>query len=265
LVTAGRDVAQGYDPWTGNVLWTHNFTEHPGCHDLDWTSDTTYLVKDSCATPAILEIFDVATGARLNLWRPPGASIGPANVANWFLEPTSCLLGRSGCKLFKAAPTGDVVSFADAASGLGTLTPAYWNVGLTGAVAPEPFADRDNVIVSGDYLLQQVVTDYVWATSRKTGQRQWISDAAGQLVAADGRFAYVINRDEQVVTLSLTTGTAVATTDMRVHVDDKWQFKQVYVHDGYMCVERLASGRETDTDERYYFSDTPVALVGVGS
>jgi hypothetical protein len=75
----------------------------------------------------------------------------------------------------------------------------------------------------------------------------------------------VINRDEQVLTISVVTGTVTATTDMRVKVDDKWQFRQVYVHDGYMCVERLGSGRDTDTDERFYFSDTPVALVGVGS
>jgi outer membrane protein assembly factor BamB len=262
-IVAGKDQAQAFDPWTGVSLWTRTFIEHPGCHGLDWTGATTYLVKDSCATPAILEIFDAATGTKLSQWRPPGASNGPANVANWFLEPASCTLGHSSCQLFKAAATGDAVSFADAAAGLGKITPTYWKAGANGVVAPQPYADKDRVIAVGDTLVQQVFTDYIWATSASTGKRLWMSEVSGDLIAADERNVYIVNREYQLLVLNMITGAVTSSTELRIRPADRWVYKQLYVHDGYLAVERLQTLRDSEVDERYYFSDTPVVLVGV--
>src|SRR5687768_12856825 len=84
LVPTGKDVARGIDPWTGTVRWDKDFTATPGCRQDDWTGETTYLVKDTCTKPAVLEVYDADTGTLLTNWRPPGASGGPDTVTNWF-------------------------------------------------------------------------------------------------------------------------------------------------------------------------------------
>lgn len=263
LIVTGKDQAVAFDPWTGTQRWSQQFPLHPGCHEVDWTGETTYVVKDSCEVPATLTVYDGGTGANLGAWRPAGASAGPGRTADWFVEPTSCTLGRSGCRLFKAAPVPDVVSFTDSYRGLGTITPAYYRLGRDGSIAPEPQADKDNVFVVGDVLVEQMVTDYIWATSRSTGQRLWMSEVAGVMVAADERSVYIVNREFQLLTLNLVTGAVTGSTELRIRPEDRWLFQKAYVHGAFVAIERLGSGKESDVDERYYFSDTPVILVGV--
>jgi outer membrane protein assembly factor BamB len=262
VIVNGKDQAVGFDPWTGKILWTQIFTAHPACHTVSWTGPTTYLAKDSCASPAILEIFDAGTGKKLSQWRPPGASIGPPNISNWFLQPASCELGASNCVLFKAATTGDVVSFTDAANGLGKITPTYWKAGPDGKIVPQPYADKDILFNVGDRLIKQVSNDYVWAASASTGKRLWMSEVAGRLIATDAQNAYLINAEYQLLVLDLESGAVTSSTELRIRPDDKWVFKQAYVHDGYLAVERLQT-LDSDVDDRYYFSAMPVVLVGV--
>jgi outer membrane protein assembly factor BamB len=263
VIVAGKDMAVAFDPWLGTQRWSQTFTIHPGCHDVDWTGETTYVVKDRCATPAVLEIFDAANGTWLNVWRPTGASAGPGKEADWYVEPASCELGRSGCQLFKASPTAEVVGFAAAANGLGTITPSYYKLGRDGKVAVEPHADKDNAFVIGDVLVEQVQTDYIWATSRSTGQRLWMSEVAGTMIYADERIVYVVNREWQLLVLNLITGAVTGSTELRIRPEDRWMFRRSYVHSAFVVVERLNSGREADVDEKYYFTDAPIVLVGV--
>jgi hypothetical protein len=42
-----------------------------------------------------------------------------------------------------------------------------------------------------------------------------------------------------------------------------WLAGYVYAHDGFLTVERLGSGRESDDDLHYYYAPAPVLLVGV--
>ena len=265
VIVTGKNQASAFDPWTGAALWTNTFLEHPdqGCHDFDWTGETTYFVKDSCAQPAVLAIYDAATGLQLNQWRPPGASIGPPSVTNWLLEPSSCQLGRSNCALFKAAATGDAVSFTAASSGLGRITPAYYKAAPPGVVTPLPFVDKDTVFEVDDTIVEQVVTDYIWAYSMSTGQRRWMSEVAGTLIAADKQNVYIVNRDYQLLVLNTETGAVTSSTELRIRPEDRFVFKMTYLHDGYLVVERLQTFDVDETDERYYFSATPVIVVGV--
>jgi len=267
VIVTGKDKSVAFDPWTGVQRWSRTFTTHPGlagCHATAWTGLTTYVVKDSCAQPALLEIFDADTGVKLSQWRPPGASIGPA-ASNWYVQPSSCQSGNSFCALFKAGATGDVVTFTAAAEGVGKITPSYWKIGANGAVVPQPFLDKDAVFMVGDTLVQQVITDYIWASSATTGKQLWRSEVAGTLIAADDQNVYVINREYQLLVLDLETGAVTSSTELRIRPEDKWVFRYTYLHDGYLAVERLQPGNTTsDVDERYYFSDTPVVLVGVG-
>jgi outer membrane protein assembly factor BamB len=84
------------------------------------------------------------------------------------------------------------------------------------------------------------------------------------LIGADQRNAYIINREYQLLVLNLITGAVTSSTELRIRPADRWVYKLTYMHDGYLVVERLQSLRDTDVDDRYYFSDTPVVLVGVG-
>jgi hypothetical protein len=87
---------------------------------------------------------------------------------------------------------------------------------------------------------------------------------AGTLIAADDKNVYVINREYQLLVLDRQTGAVTSSTELRIRPEDKWVFKYAYLHDGYLAVERLQPGNTTsEVDERYYFSDTPVVLVGV--
>jgi hypothetical protein len=262
VIVNGKDQAVGFDPWTGKILWTHLFTAHPGCHGVSWTGPTTYLAKDSCAAPAILEVFDAGTGRKLSQWRPSGASLGPPNVSNWYLQPASCELGSSNCALFKAAATGDAVGFTAAADGLGKITPNYYQAGPDGKITPQPYADKDVVFSVGGNLVKQVSNDYVWNVSASTGKRLWMSEVAGRLIAVDTGNVYLINAEYQLLVLNLQTGAVTSSTELRIRPDDEWVFKETYLHDGYLAVERLQT-LDSDVDDRYYFSAMPVVLVGV--
>jgi outer membrane protein assembly factor BamB len=264
VIATGKDVVQAIDPADGDVRWTHSFAATGGCRSNDWTGADAYFVKNTCTKPATLEIYDAGTGVLLNTWRPPGASIGPDNVTNWFLEPASCQLGRSGCAVFKAAPTGDVVSYADAASGVGTITAAYWSLGADHVVRPEPVADKDNVVVVGDVLAEQVTGGYIWAFSRTTGQRLWMSEVAGRLIGGDQRNVYLINSEYQLLVLNLETGAVTSSTELRIRPEDRFVFSEYYLHAGYLVIERLQTTKESEIDDKYYFSMNTVVLVGIG-
>ncbi|MET7396404.1 PQQ-binding-like beta-propeller repeat protein [Dactylosporangium sp. NPDC005572] len=264
VIATGKDTAYAIDPSDGHLRWTKSFAAQPGCRSNDWTGTDAYFVKDTCSKPATLEIYDAATGVMLNTWRPPGASIGPDNVTNWFLEPTSCQLGRSGCAVFKAAPTGDVVSFADAAAGVGSLTPTYWSLGADHLVRPEPVVDKDTIVVVGDTVAQQVTGGYVWAFSRTTGQRLWMSEVAGALIGGDQRNMYIINNEYQLLVLNLETGAVTSSTELRIRPEDKFVYSEYYLHSGYLVVERLQTTKESEIDDKYYFSMNTVVLVGIG-
>ncbi|GAA2375640.1 PQQ-binding-like beta-propeller repeat protein [Dactylosporangium salmoneum] len=264
VIATGKDVVEGIDPVNGDVRWSRSFAAEPGCRTNDWTSGDAYFAKNTCAKPATLEIYDAASGAPLTTWRPPGASLGSDSVSNWFVEPTSCQLGRSGCALFKAAPTGDVVTYTDAASGVGNITPAYWSFGADHVVKPEPIADKDTVVVVGDVIAQEMTGGYIWAFSRATGKRMWMSEVAGKLIGADQRNVYVINREYQLLVLNLETGAVTSSTELRIRPADRFVFNLYYLHAGYLVIERLQSTKESEIDDRYYFSQDTVVLVGIG-
>jgi outer membrane protein assembly factor BamB len=264
LLVAGKDQVHAYDPWTGGERWSHVFSDHPGCHDVDWSTETTYVVKDSCAAPATLTIFDAATGVQLTSWRPPGASSGPGKEANWYVEPTACALGWSGCQLMRVAAAAEMITFTEAARGYSGIKPSVWRIGLQGQVEPESGADSDTINVVGDVRVEQMLNGFVWAYSRSTGKRLWTSDVGGWLIGADETSAYLISRDFHVKQLNMKDGQVTSSTALRAHESEQWTFTTVYLHAGYLAIERLSNtGKESDPDDRYYASAMPVLLVGI--
>lgn len=263
LLVAGKDQVHAYDPFTGTQRWERSFAGEPGCHRVDWTGETTYVVKNTCSTPAVLEIFDVATGAPLGQWRPPGASAGPGREANWFTQPVGCQLGRSRCRLFRASAAADVISAADAAKGVQGIVADVWSLGVTGAIAPEPGVESDSPMVSGGVRVEPMLNGYVWAHARGTGELLWVSSRPMMLLAVDGSLAYLADRDRDLVAVDLATGEVKSLLNPPPKYGTNWLAGHVYVHDGFLAIERLASGRESDDDVHYYYAPNPVLLVGL--
>jgi outer membrane protein assembly factor BamB len=266
VVVAGGDEVIAYNPWTGKRRWEHTFPEHPGCHDTDWTTETTYIAKDSCAAPAKLEVFDAATGEKLNTWTPPGASAGPADAANWYVEPMSCALGHSECGLVKASGAKSVLSVEDDFAGDPGSTGSVWRIDSAGSVTPEKFATGVRTYLWNQYLIQNSAdTHYVVrAKNRATGETVWTSKQSGlKLVAVGLRGVYAIDGNLNLVVLHPALGVELSRTDLKKLPDERWVPGLVHVAERFVAVERLTGGSPKESDDRYFLGSTPVVLAGV--
>ncbi|GIJ51264.1 hypothetical protein Val02_81500 [Virgisporangium aliadipatigenens] len=265
LVVAGGDEAIGFDPWSGERLWFQSFPENPGCHETDWTGETTYVVKDSCAAPAELTVYDAASGMRLGQWKPPGALSGPAEEANWFVQPVSCFRGYSRCSLIRAAPVSQVVSavekFESPESG---RTASIWRLNNDGSVEAEKFAQADNPFLLSGSLIETEVSGIVRSVDRASGDVQWRSKSAVmRLVHVDVNGVYVITPDFRFVVLHPATGVELSRTDLRKDPGELWKVGHVHVAGRFVAVERITGAKETASDDRYYTGPTPVVMAGV--
>jgi hypothetical protein len=267
LVVSGGDEVIGYNPWTGKRRWEFTFTEHPGCHDTDWTGETTYVAKDSCAAPATLQVFDAATGKPLlQNWQPPGASAGPAEGANWFVEPASCARGHSGCGLIRGTAGQAVITAREHFTGKAGTTGAVWRLNYDGTLTPEPHATGNRSFLLGETLIQHPGDDYgyVRAVERVTGKPVWTSkEHRLRLVAVGLLGAYAITWDLQLVVLHPTLGVELSRTDLRKNPKEKWYPGFVHAAGRFVAVERITGGPPAESDDRYFVGATPVVLAGV--
>jgi outer membrane protein assembly factor BamB len=265
LVVAGGDEAIGFDPWSGERLWYQAFPEHPGCHETDWTGETTYVVKDSCVAPAELTVYDAATGMRLGQWKPPDALAGPAEEANWFVQPVSCFRGHSRCGLIRAAPAAEVVTAVENFRNPGTGTLAsVWRLNGDGTVEAEKNAQGETPFLLSGSLIQTEVSGIVQSKERDTGDVLWRSAfAVDRVVAVDLNGVYAITPDLRFVVLHPATGVELSRTDLRQVPNEQWKIGHVHVAGRFVAVERITGAKETAPDERYYTGPTPVVMAGV--
>jgi outer membrane protein assembly factor BamB len=263
LLVTGKDQIRAYDPFTGADRWQHTFSGEQGCHRVDWTGETTYVVKNSCAMPASLDVYDADSRTWLGQWRPAGASAGPGREANWFVQPIACALGRSRCRLFRASPAADVIPAVDAARGVQGIVAEVWSLGVRGEIAPELGAESDSPMVVGDIRVERMLNGYVWAASRTTGAPLWFSTRPAIPLAVDGSSVYLADRDRDLMVVDVATGRTKAMIVPPAKYGTNWLAGYIYVHHGYLAIERLASERENDDDVHYYYAPNPVLLVGV--
>jgi outer membrane protein assembly factor BamB len=263
VVVAGADQVLGYDPWTGRRVWEQVFTEHPGCHDTDWTGETTYVAKDSCAAPAVLQVFDAGTGRPVGKWQPPGASAGPAEEANWYAEPTSCVRGFSGCGLIRAAALPEVTSDVKLTAGLAGVPARIWRLNHDGTISPERYARTDHPFVLGETLVEEEFTGQIHTISRLSGQVVWRTTEPLRLVAVNHTGVYAITRDYRLIVLHPVTGVELSRTDLRRNPGDEWKVGFVHVAGRFVAVERVTGAGSLQTDEQYYYGVSPVVTAGV--
>jgi hypothetical protein len=265
LISAGADEVRAYNPWNGERKWEHTFTENPGCHDVDWTGETTYVAKDSCAAPAVLEIFDAATGKPRGLWRAPGVSAAPAEDANWYAEPVSCVRGRSGCGLIRAAALPVVESEGGISRGVQGVPGLLWRLNHDGSVVEEKHATSERTFLLGETLVQQEVPDsgHIKTIMRSTGTEVRRSLEPLQLLAVNHDGIYAMTNDFQMVLLHPTTLIEVSRVDLRRRANENWQVGFVDVVGHMVIIERTTGGSPNETDDRYYFGPSPVVIASV--
>lgn len=265
LVVAGGDEVIAYNPWTGKRRWEFTFPEHPGCHDTDWTSETTYIVKDSCAAPATLQVFDVASGKLLNTWIPPGASAGPADAANWYVEPMSCARGHSECGLLKATGGKSVLTPKQDYAGVKGTSGSVWRVNSDGAVSAEKWVSGNRTYLQAGMLIENAgdTSGVIWAYDRVSGNPVWHSKAGFRLVAVGTLGVYAIDDNLNLVVLHPTSGVELSRTDLKKVPDERWVPGLVHVAGRFVAVERLTGGSPEEPDDRYFLGSTPVVLAGV--
>jgi outer membrane protein assembly factor BamB len=240
LLVSRAGHVRAYDPWDGRQRWERRIEGDPKCHD-EFTAATTYLDLDNCASPPAVDILDAGTGRPVERWSPPGAQPG-ADITPW-----GCALGRSGCQLLSVAPGGN------------------FRIGTAGDVLPEPYAHPDNQLVSGDSVVAWTPGGYAQARSRVTGDELWRTPITGYVAAADSSRVYVVDPDEHLTVLDLRTGAQreqILLRDIGEHDHPTWWVWHVYVHDGFVALERMASENARDPDSRYFWSKFPVVLVG---
>lgn len=277
LIVSGDDQVIGYDPWSGRRRWEHTFSENPGCHDVDWTGETAYVSKDSCSAPAVLSIFDAATGTQLGRWQPPGALSSPAKDANWFAEPASCVRGYSGCALIRAAATSEVADRSirkknqkeDGSKKRDLIAADVWRLNHDGTITQEKHSVTDKPFLLGESLVElRPVTEYgpleVHAVDRATGVSKWPNKVAARwLVYVDHTGVYVITEDFRLVVLHPATGVELSRTDLRKVSNEQWVPGFVHVAGRFIAIERTTGGNLGESDDRYYYGTTPIVLAGV--
>ena len=107
-----------------------------------------------------------------------------------------------------------------------------------------------------------MLNGYVWAHSRATGELLWISPRPTNLLTVDGSSAYLADRDRDLMVVDVLIGQVKSMIDPPPRYGTNWGAGYIYIHDGFLAIERIGSGRESDDDPHFYYCPNPVLLVG---
>ena len=118
-------------------------------------------------------------------------------------------------------------------------------------------------MIVGDVVVEPMLNGYVWAHSRPTAALLWISTRPAILLTVDGSSAYLADRDRDLLVVDLNSGLVNTMIDVPARFGNSWLAGYVYVHDGFLAVERLGSGKESDDDAAYYYAPSTVLLFGI--
>jgi glucose dehydrogenase len=232
LVVAAGDRAAGYDPASGRLLWTRSDRcagkagqpRHPP--RAGWTGETTYVAR--CGDR--LDILDATTGQPLGTWtgRSP--------------RPWGCPLGQSGCRMITTAD--------------GTNA----RLARGGTVVPAPAARSTSDLVVDSGYVEWRTDSYVGVVGPDTGAYRWQRPLRGAVISADPTRIYLLTPAFRLVTLDAATGAELSHVSVRGA--RMWRPGYVYVHDGFVVLERVIGRPQSDDDAYYYTTQASVVLAG---
>lgn len=208
---------------SGRELWRRNT---PGCEPDLWTG-AGLVVQPACADGEAT-VLDAATGT-------PAATLPDG------AEPAMCAVGRSDCRVVRAADRA-------------------WRLVPGGALEPIAPIPSD-ALLAGGLVLTETPTG-VAAQRLTDGLTLWTYVGPGRLFAADDEDVYLITEDRTVLALSAATGTLAMEGCASVKPDEEWRMGQTYsTGSAFVAFERLTGAPDTAPDAQYYFGPKPVALV----
>jgi outer membrane protein assembly factor BamB len=236
VVVSGRQVL-GYEPRTGTRLWTVGLSS---CQQVSWTGPATVVVRDACASPATLRIFDATSGRPVGSWQPPAPGGGDGEPG---LTPWGCAVGRSECAMLQVGASSE------------------WRLRDDGTAVREPHAKPGDLLL-GDAFVEWRADAYVSVVEAATGRQRWIMPLSGYVVAADARGVYAVSRRDNLLVFDAVTGSLRSRLRMRYTETGRYGTGQVYLRGHYLAIERI-TGKPNESDNRYYFGATPVLWMAI--
>ena len=242
LVVSGPHRIAGFGLADGRQLWS---VEVDGsCRtDVGTTGAGQFAAVDRCAGPAAVEFRDVATGAPVTRWQPPGAP------AEWIVTPVGCVTYRVQCRGLRVAGPAD-----DGGRG--------WLVG-TGAPVPTAALDPAGTVLDGDRAVG-AADGAVTGRAVRTGKELWRRTDLGpvRIVAAQPGRVHLLTETNDLITLDPRTGVERSRFPLNVDSDGLgWAPGSAYAGDGYLALERLREPVAPDADDqRYFLTAEPVVL-----
>jgi outer membrane protein assembly factor BamB len=222
LVVDGKDGAGGYDPATGERLWTHRGT----CRTDGWTGETTYVSR--CGDR--LDIVDAASGRLLQTW----TGTKP--------RPWGCVLGHSGCRMITTAGGANA------------------RLGRDGSVDPAPAARSTADLLVDNGYVEWHSNSHVGVIDASTGAYRWQRPLRGSVIGAEAGRVYVLTTGYHLVALDAATGVELSL--VRLPAGRRWHPGYVYIRDGLVVLERLRGQPHSKDDNYYYSAQASAALVG---
>ncbi|MEV6811431.1 PQQ-binding-like beta-propeller repeat protein [Micromonospora sp. NPDC051296] len=242
LIVSGPHRVAGFGLADGQQLWSAE--ADGGCRtDVGTTSAGQFAVVDRCAGPAAVEFREVATGALVTRWQPPGVT------AESTVTPVGCVTYRFQCRGLRVSGAAD-----DGGQG--------WLVGAKGPV-PAPVLDPVGTELDGKWAVR-AAGGAVTGWAARTGEELWRRTDLGsvRMIAAQPGRVHLLTEANDLITLDTSTGAERSRFPLTVGSDGVgWAPGSAYAGGGYLAVERLGEPVAPDADDqRYFLTAEPVLL-----
>jgi outer membrane protein assembly factor BamB len=156
----------------------------------------------------------------------------------WTSRRLGCALGRPGCQ---------VITTTD---------------GTTIRLAPRPApaaGAATELTVAGGYV-EWCADAYLGVVDTDTGAYRWERPLRGTVLATGATRLYLLTPGYRLVTLDAATGAELSTVQLGYRRG--WRPGYVYVHDGFVVLERVVGSPEWNDDGYYYSAQDSVLLAG---
>lgn len=271
VVSSGAGAVAAFDSTSGALLWR---ADVPGsCAGTTFTGPGFLARLDSCANPAVLRRYDLATGSQLPDWRPPDAGAG------WEITPLGCVTGRSECTAARTRRAGGVAEgwllAREMVAAPALAAPDTWPVGdlAVGGPSGGPSAGPAGAGGGGEPGRSAGVTELT-ARSLRDGTPQWTwrppegsaDRSPARIVAVERDAIYLVTERHTLVVLDPETGRELGRSPLyRVNrPTPPWTLGHVHARHRFVVVERLRDPIIPSAGERgHYLGVRPVLIAGI--
>jgi len=260
VVSAGAEALAAFDSATGAALWRVDAAAF--CAGTTFTGPGLFARLDTCADPAVLRRYDLATGAPLPDWRPPGADGG------WEITLVGCATGRSECSAARTRFGGGAdegwLLGRDIESAPALSAPDTWPVadlavsgGPGGAARGGPGGPSAELTARS---LRDGTPRWTWRPPHGSADR-----SPARIVAVEPTAIYLVTEGRTLVLLDPKTGREIGRSPLQRfnRPTPPWTLGHVHARHRFVVVERVRDPVVPGAGERgYYLGVRPVLIAG---